>query len=135
MTTTEHSQLRQIGWLARIALALVFFWHGLVPKLLWLSADEIAMIQAHGIVAAEWLAALAGFAEIALALLLLSIRRHWPLQLAALLLLLLLLDVALFSPHLLLQAFNPVSTNLAALALCLVAWLAESTPAGRASPE
>jgi hypothetical protein len=135
MTTPEHNRLQQIGWLARVALALVFFWHGLVPKLLWLSADEVAMIQAHGIVEIEWLAALAGSAEIALAVLLLTIRRRWPLLLAALLLLLLLVDVALFSPHLLLQAFNPVSTNLAALALCLVAWLAESTPVGRTSPE
>ena len=135
MTTAEQRRLQQIGWLARVALALVFFWHGLVPKLLWLSADEVAMIQAHGIVAVEWLAVLAGVAEIALAVLLLTIRRHWPLLLAALLLLLLLVDVALFSPHLLLQAFNPVSTNLAALTLCLVAWLAESTPVGRASPE
>lgn len=45
-----------------------------------------------------------------------------------------LLDVALFSPHLLLQAFNPLSTNLAALALCLLAWLAESAPAGEMQP-
>lgn len=135
MTTPEHIRLQQVGWLARVALALVFFWHGLVPKLLWLSADEVAMIQAHGIVEVEWLAALAGFAEIALAVLILSIRRHWPVLLAALLLILLLVDVALLSPHLLVQAFNPVSTNLAALALCLVAWLAESTPVGRANLE
>ena len=44
-------------------------------------------------------------------------------------LLVLRLDVALFSPHLLLQAFNPLSTNLAALALCAVAWLAEAPSA------
>jgi hypothetical protein len=48
--------------------------------------------------------------------------------LAALVLLALLLDVALFSPHLLLQAFNPLSTNLAALALCWLARLTESEP-------
>lgn len=135
MTTPEHNRLRQIGWLARVALALVLFWHGLVPKLLWLSADEVAMIQAHGIVEVEWLATLAGVGEIALAVLLLIVRRRWPLLLAALLLLLLLVDVALFSPHLLVQAFNPVSTNLAALALCLVAWLADSATLGRTSPE
>ncbi len=58
---------------------------------------------------------------------LLTIRRQrWPLLAAAAVLLVLLLDVALLSPHLLIQAFNPLSTNLAALALCAVAWLAEA---------
>ncbi|WP_244168298.1 MULTISPECIES: DoxX-like family protein [Pseudomonas] len=52
--------------------------------------------------------------------------RRWPLLLAGVVLILLLLDVLLLSPHLLVQAFNPLSTNLAALALCAVAWLAEA---------
>jgi len=34
----------------------------------------------------------------------------------------LLLDVVLFSPHLLLQAFKPLTTNLAALVLCWLSW-------------
>lgn len=122
-------RLRRIAWIARGALALVFIWHGLVPKILWLSVDELAMIQAHGLPAPEWVARLAGVLEILLGGLLLGLqRRRWPLLLAALVLLALLLDVALFSPHLLLQAFNPLSTNLAALALCWLAWLAESEP-------
>lgn len=98
-------RLRQIGLVARIALALVFFWHGLAPV--------------------DLLARLAGLAEITLALLLLVGCWRWPLALAAALLVALLLDVALFTPELLVQAFNPVSTNLAALALCWVVWVAE----------
>jgi uncharacterized membrane protein YphA (DoxX/SURF4 family) len=129
-------RLRQIALVARLALALVFLWHGLVPKILWLSTDEVAMIQAHGLPAhglpaPELVAGLAGAAEVLLALLLVLLRRRrWPLLLAGALLAVLLVDVALFSPHLLLQAFNPLSTNLAALALCWVAWWAESAPAG-----
>lgn len=119
-------RLRQIAWVARIALALMFIWHGLVPKILWLSPDELAMIQAHDWPAPEWVARIAGLAEIILGLLLLRQRRRWPLLLAGVLLIGLLLDVALFSPHLLLQAFNPLSTNLAALALCWLAWRAET---------
>jgi uncharacterized protein YjeT (DUF2065 family) len=119
-------RLRQIARIARIALAMVFIWHGLVPKIFWLSPDELAMIQAHNLPAPEWVARLAGVAEISLGVLLLWQRQRWPLLLAAVLLIGLLLDVVLFSPHLLLQAFNPLSTNLAALALCSVAWLAES---------
>ncbi len=45
--------------------------------------------------------------------------------LAAAALLGLLVDVALFAPELLLGAFNPVSTNVAALALCAIALLGE----------
>ena len=40
-------RLAQVAWLARLALALVFIWHGLAPKILWLSPDEVAMIGAH----------------------------------------------------------------------------------------
>ena len=121
-------RLLQIAWVARIALALVFIWHGLVPKILWLSPDELAMIQAHNLPAPEWVARIAGLAEIILGFLLLWRRQRWPLLLAGVLLIGLLLDVALFSPHLLLQAFNPLSTNLAALALCWLAWRAETPP-------
>lgn len=128
-------RLGQIAWLARLALALVFLWHGLVSKILWLSPDEVAMIRAHGLpdhalFAPEVVARLGGIAEVLLGLALLTIRRQrWPLLVAAAALLGLLLDVALLSPHLLLQAFNPLSTNLAALSLCAVAWLAEAPPA------
>lgn len=128
-------RLQQIALLARVALALLFVWHGLVPKILWLSPDEVAMIQAHGFGAVEPIAQLAGLGEIALGLLLVLLRRQrWPLLLVAAVLLGLLLDVAWFSPHLLLQAFNPLSTNLAGLALCLLAWLAEKPLPGSLQP-
>ncbi|WAJ35598.1 DoxX-like family protein [Pseudomonas sp. GOM7] len=127
-----EQRLVRIAWLARLALAAVFLWHGLVPKILWLSPDEVAMIGAHGLPDHPWfapglIAAVGGTAEILLGIALLTVRRQrWPLLVAGLILLVLLLDVALLSPHLLLQAFNPLSTNLAALALCAVAWLAEA---------
>ncbi|MBU1330417.1 MAG: DoxX-like family protein [Gammaproteobacteria bacterium] len=64
-------QLAQIAWIARLALALVFIWHGLVPKILWLSPDEVAMISAHGLpahglFAPEVIARLGGIAEMML---------------------------------------------------------------------
>ncbi|WP_296272282.1 DoxX-like family protein [Pseudomonas sp. UBA6323] len=128
-------RLAHIAWLARLALAAVFIWHGLAPKILWLSPDEVAMIAAHGLpdhplFAPQLIAAVGGVAEILLGILLLIVRRRrWPLLVAGAALLVLLLDVALLSPHLLIQAFNPLSTNLAALALCAVAWLAEAPTA------
>ncbi|MES2820093.1 MAG: DoxX-like family protein [Pseudomonadota bacterium] len=123
------NRLTSIAWQARLGLALVFAYHGMVPKILWLSPQEVAMIQAHGWGAqAFWLAPLAGGLEIALAAALLLFRRRlWPLATAAAVLLVLLVDVALFSPAFLIQAFNPVSSNLAALCLCWIAWKAESS--------
>ncbi len=113
--------------IARLALGIVFLYHGLVPKLLFLSPDEVRMIEAHA-----WplstlrVAQAAGAAEIVLALCILLLRRsRWPLWLAACSLVLLLIDVALFVPELLLGAFNPVSTNIAALALCAIALVGE----------
>lgn len=125
------ARLLRIAWLARLALAVVFIWHGLVPKILWLSPDEVAMIAAHGLpdhplFAPPLIAGIGGAAEVLLGIVLLVVRQRWPLLLAGAALLVLLLDVALLSPHLLIQAFNPLSTNLAALALCAVAWLAEA---------
>lgn len=70
-------RLAQIAWLARLALALVFIWHGLAPKVLWLSPDEVAMIAAHGLpdhplFAPQLIAAAGGIAEILLGILLLG---------------------------------------------------------------
>ena len=84
----------------------------------------------HGLFAPELIARVGGVAEVLLGMVLLAVRRQrWPLLVAGAVLLVLLLDVALLSPHLLIQAFNPLSTNLAALALCAVAWLAEAPSA------
>ena len=115
--------LLRINWIARGGLAFMFAYHGLVPKLLWLSQGERAMIQAHGIEQVQLFATLAGVGEIALAIwILLWPRSVWPLVVAATALAGLLVDVAVFSPSILRVAFNPVSLNVAGLALCAVAW-------------
>ena len=115
--------LVRINWIARGSLAFMFAYHGLVPKLLWLSQGERTMIQAHGIQQVQVFATLAGVGEIVLALwILLSPRSAWPIAVAAAALAGLLVDVAVFSPAMLREAFNPVSLNVAGLALCAVAW-------------
>lgn len=120
------SELQRIAWVARAGLALMFFYHGLVPKILWLSPGELEMIQAHGFADASRVAWLSGAAEIVLAICLISgYFKRTSLMLSAVVLAGLLIDVALVSPHFLVQAFNPVSLNGAGLVLCAVAWLAE----------
>ena len=115
--------LTRTHWIARASLAFMFAWHGLVPKLLWLSPTERSMIAAHGIGPVERVAQVAGVAELILALwLLLMPRSALPLLVAALVLLGLLIDVALINPQMLFDAFNPVTLNVAGMALCAVAW-------------
>lgn len=115
--------LVRINWIARGGLAFMFAYHGLVPKLLWLSDGERTMFQAHGIEQVQLFATLAGVGEIALALwIVLSPRNPWPIAVAATALIGLLVDVAVVSPALLREAFNPMSLNVAGLALCAVAW-------------
>lgn len=111
------------GTIARLALAFVFIYHGLVPKILLQNPMEVQMILAHGSeLPYRQIAFVAGVAEIALGLALILLRRQlWPVWVALVAFILLLLDVALFSPALLVQAFNPVSTNIAGIGLCLVA--------------
>ena len=105
----------------RAVLAFIFIYHGLVPKLLYLSPQEVAMIQAHGdFWPVETVAFIGGVAEVVLGLMILYFRRHdWPIVIALAALILLLLDVAIFSPEYLIAAFNPVTTNIASIALCL----------------
>ncbi|WP_339427554.1 MULTISPECIES: DoxX-like family protein [unclassified Pseudomonas] len=115
--------LVRINWIARGGLAFMFAYQGLVPKLLWLSDGERTMFQAHGIEQVQLFATLAGVGEIALALwIVLSPRNPWPIAVAATTLIGLLVDVAVVSPALLREAFNPMSLNVAGLALCAVAW-------------
>ncbi|PVZ19460.1 MULTISPECIES: DoxX-like family protein [unclassified Pseudomonas] len=126
--------LQRITWLARGALALVFAWHGLVPKILYLSPGEVQMIQAHGLPEPRWLLMGFGVLEVAIALWLVSgIARRASLMVCAAMLLGLLVDVAVVLPMLMVQAFNPVSLNIACLALCWVAWIAEGPSNDRGS--
>lgn len=108
--------------IARTTLGFIFLYHGLVPKLLLLSDTEIQMIEAHGLyLPYEKIALLGGVAEIILGLVIVFLRsKTWPILVALISLILLLADVALFSPQLLIEAFNPVTTNIAAIALCLI---------------
>lgn len=113
------------GLLARYTLGFIFIYHGLVPKILFISETELALNRAHDFlgIAPDRIALMGGLAEIVLGLLIVLYRRAiWPVLLAMLGLLLLLLDVALMMPQLLVEAFNPVTINVAGLVLGWIAW-------------
>jgi hypothetical protein len=123
------SAVRQalVAGLARIAIAAILAYHGLVPKLLGPHADELAMLQDAGIPAARAgdLAMCIGVVELLIAVLLLvAWRQRWLVWLILALMPVATVGVALSSPRYLGAAFNPVSLNLAVAALAVIALLA-----------
>jgi hypothetical protein len=108
---------------ARIAIAAIWIWHGLVPKLLFHHIDEQTMLSQAGIsvVTLPWL----GAGEIIFGILILWAWR-WRAIFAAngLLMVIATLAVAINSPAYLKAAFNPVTLNAAMIALSIAGWIA-----------
>jgi len=108
---------------ARVGLAAIFAYHGLVPKLLSPHADEVAMLRDAGVSAEHTgtLLIVLGLAELLLALSLLVFwHRRWPPMVCLGLMLLATVCVAMSSPQYLGAAFNPVSLNLAVACLAAI---------------
>lgn len=108
---------------ARLTLAFVFAYQGLVPKLVLHHPDELSMLQQGGVspTGVALVVNLAGVAELAFAASLLLFRRaRWPAILTLILMVLATIGVALKSPAFLGAAFNPVVLNAAVAALALV---------------
>jgi hypothetical protein len=99
--------------ICRAAVALVWLYQGLVPKLIARHPDELRMLADAGVgeVASPALTAI-GCAEVCLgACALLFFRSRWPLALTPLLMMLATFAVAVNSSRYLYAAFNPVSLN------------------------
>jgi uncharacterized membrane protein YphA (DoxX/SURF4 family) len=112
-----------IHFVARVALAGIFAYQGLIPKLIVQHADELSMLRAAGIPATFTPGVLSalGIAEIALALaLLVSLSRSWPAWICAVSMPIATTMVALHSPMFFEAAFNPFSLNLAVAALAVI---------------
>jgi len=111
---------------SRIAVALIWIYHGLIPKLLFRHADELALIRAAGIPEQNLAVVIGGLglAEVALGLvLLIAWHTRVLLVLTILLMILALVSVAIQAPGYLAAAFNPVTLNLAVVALATIALL------------
>ncbi len=111
---------------ARGTIAAVWIWHGLVPKLLYRQADEQVMLAQAGLSLAllPWI----GVGEIvfgAIFLLLWRVRGMFAIN--AVLMVLATAAVAVRSPVYLFAAFNPVTLNLALVALSAVGWLSSQS--------
>ena len=116
-----------IYFLSRSTMAFVWFYHGLVPKLLYHDGAELDLLSKIG-TAPHFLhtaAALAGVAEVLFALMLIFLwRQSWLLWLTLGLMLVGIPVVAASAPEYLSTAFNPVTLNLSLAALAAVALIA-----------
>lgn len=121
-TSTMNSAVHA---LARMTLAFIWAYHGMIPKLIVMHPDEFLPLTNAGF--SEPLAALgvaaAGLAEIAFAFALLALWNSRQLLLISIpLMLLALLGVGVTAPELLSSAFNPVTLNISVIVLSLIAY-------------
>lgn len=109
--------------IARVLLSFVWIWHGLVPKIVSRSSDELSMLHAIGL-GARWLPWIGG-AEIAMGILALVFWR-WRgyMSITAILMIITLIQVIAHSPQYVWAAFNPVTLNACVFGLSAVAWCA-----------
>lgn len=116
---------------ARVAIATVWIWHGLVPKLIYRNADEQAMLTQAGVAgkALPWVGGL----EVLIGLIFFFAWRWRPaFAVNAALMVAALAAVAVNSPQYLQAAFNPVTLNLSLIALSIVGWIAsKNIPSAR----
>ena len=113
----ENNKITHINMVSRVTLAFIFIYHGLVPKIIWLSSVEVSLTSAHNFgVSAELISTVAGVMEILLGLSIVLLRKSLaPIYIAMILLVALLVDVAIVMPMLLVDAFNPVTINIASI--------------------
>jgi DoxX-like protein len=136
--------LRQtlVHTVSRVALAAVFVYQGLVPKLLARNVDELVLLNDAGVPDNFTRSAVTGLGILELifaALLLSRWRDRWPDVAAAVAVAIATAVVGLYSSRFFLAVFNPLSLNLAVAALAVVDFLSladlPSAARCRRSPE
>jgi uncharacterized membrane protein YphA (DoxX/SURF4 family) len=108
---------------ARVALAAIFAYQGLVPKLIARHADEIAMLRDAGlsVTASDTALDAVGIVELALAVaLIVSWHRRWPAWVCLASMVVATAAVGLHSPRFFEAAFNPFSLNVAVASLSAI---------------
>ncbi len=112
-----------IQWIGRWALALIWIYQGLIPKLIFKDSGELEILRSTGIFPGyeafvmTWM----GLGEIALGVSMLMLKRSRCIYYFQIIALMLLLFGAFFGqPKIIIQPFNPVSLTLGMTALAVV---------------
>ena len=120
-------RLSAVHAVARVTLALVFLWHGLVPKLLFRHPDELALLRDSGLsdAAAVRVVMIVGVAEVVFGVaLLLAWRVRVLFLLATGVMVVITPGILVGSPRFIPAAFTPVTLNLCVAVLGIVGWIA-----------
>jgi uncharacterized membrane protein YphA (DoxX/SURF4 family) len=118
-----------IHGVARLVIAFVWLYQGLVPKLIFRHSDELAMLADATVPLelAQMALSFVGWAEVGLGLvLILAWRTRWLFLFNIVLMALATVGVVLNSPHFLVAAFNPATLNLLVAALSLIGYLSSN---------
>lgn len=108
--------------LSRFSIALIWIYHGLVPKILFRHVSELELVAMGPIfVDAELTIVIAGVVEVSIGLLVLIFwKQVWPIVISLAGFSVLLLGAIALSPELAIQAFNPVTLTVSAIMFCLI---------------
>ncbi|BCU65968.1 hypothetical protein F941_00380 [Acinetobacter bouvetii DSM 14964 = CIP 107468] len=128
-SNTQHPALLSI----HLALAVLWIYQGLVPKILFQAADELRIWQLQGLneIQAVILMQISGCVEIAFGLLFLVLKKHQLLHLLNIISMLGLSALILaVDPRYFQQAFNPfvMNTAMATLSIAAIALIKEPQP-------
>jgi uncharacterized membrane protein YphA (DoxX/SURF4 family) len=121
-----RTKLQTIKLMSRIALGLVWFYEGLVPKILYVSADQIDLVARSGFVcrSPQFTLELLGLAQIGLGLWLLSGWKERPaVALATASMLVLIVLVAAGKPAMLTDPYGALVKDFCLIACAFTVWI------------
>ena len=108
--------------ISRFAIAFIWLYHGLIPKLIFQHATELELINKGPLVGtAETTLFSAGVGEVVIGLCVLVCWNHvWPAYVSLAGFVMLLVASIVISPGHAVQAFNPVTLTVSAILFCLI---------------
>jgi peptidoglycan/LPS O-acetylase OafA/YrhL len=120
------TKLRTIKVISRVALGLVWLYEGLVPKLLFLRADELGLVRKSGVFwrTPEWTLQVLGVAQIAFGLwLIIGRAERLAVATATIWMFVLILLVAGCNPSMLTDPYGALVKDLCLIACAITVWM------------
>ena len=108
--------------ISRFAIAFIWFYHGLIPKLIFQHATELELINKGPVVGtAELTLLLAGIGEVLVGICVVAFwNRAWPVYLSLFGFIVLLIAAVVMAPGHAVHAFNPITLTMSAIFFCFI---------------
>jgi peptidoglycan/LPS O-acetylase OafA/YrhL len=119
------TELGRIKTISRVALGLVWLYEGLVPKLLFLRADELDLVKRSGIFwrTPEWTLQVLGIAQIAFGIWLITAwAERFAVALATMWMVVLIVLVACANPVMLTDPYGALVKDFCLIACAITVW-------------